>query len=587
LLRLTVVLAIATAFVELTVRLIVWHTHRRPLGGGTELLWLAPTMNLFWIGSAALSGLLLARLAPRRLPASASLTLAIWPAALALAWLYPKMHPEAGALLALGIAVQAGRVAARRLGTVERALRRTAPVLGAATLIVIGGAVGAKHLRERRAMAELPDARRGPNVVLLILDTVRSYSMSAYGYARETTPHIAALMRESTRFDRAFAPASWTLPSHASMLTGRWSHELSAKLRNPLDDHRPTLAEAMAAAGYATGGFTANHAYLTWEYGLDRGFARFEDYPVNVRTLFASTAIGRRALDYHTFRRIFGFYDSSRRKTAAEVNAGFFDWASGIEGRPFFAMLNYFDAHSPYLPPEPYLTKFGPHGSLRHRTLELRFEEIAPAEIRRKQDQYDGGLAYVDRAVGEVARWLRERRQLDNTIFIVTSDHGEHWGDHERLSHGNSVYRQLLQVPLVVRYPPAVRAGGRVRIPVTLRDIPATIFALAGVENTLGLPGTALTAPPDSGRVTGTRPVLSESSALGVPGAQSLVADGLHYIRLGDGAEELYDLELDSLEEHDLASVPAMRPRMARLRAALASITQGRVLDAPVRPPKN
>src|SRR5690606_9440433 len=126
---------------------------------------------------------------------------------------------------------------------------------------------------EWRAMAALPDGRDdAPNVLLLILDTVRSFNTSTYGYTRATTPVLSAVAADATLFERAFVPASWTLPSHATMFTARWPNELSASLRVPLDDEYPTLAEAMTDAGFATGTFAANHSFVNWEFGLERGF---------------------------------------------------------------------------------------------------------------------------------------------------------------------------------------------------------------------------------------------------------------------------------------------------------------------------
>jgi arylsulfatase A-like enzyme len=169
---------------------------------------------------------------------------------------------------------------------------------------------------------------------------------------------------------------------------------------------------------------------------------------------------------------------------------------------------------------------------------------------------------------------------LDNTLIIITSDHGEHLGDHELLSHGNSFYRQLLQVPLMIRYPARLPGGTVIHTPVTLRDLPATILDLTGIPNGGRIPGVSLT------------PMLSDSSARGsaifsgrtlitVEGAQSIIADGLHYIRYKDGKEELFDLEDDSLELNSLVSTPRGQAALPRFRSLLDSLNATHPVSAP------
>ena len=569
LIRLAVVLAIATAYIELLVRVVTKYAFARQLNAGYSVVWMAPLANLVWLGCAAVAGMVLLWLLSRRRSAALPLALVFTPAFLAVIWLIPKIHLEAGALLALGLGVQASRMAAGRLPAVERWARRWTPRFVVAALVVSLAVVGWFRGTEWRAMAALPDGRDdAPNVLLLILDTVRSFNTSTYGYARETTPVLSAVAADATLFDRAFVPASWTLPSHATMFTARWPNELSASLRVPLDDEYPTLAEAMTAAGFATGTFAANHSFVNWEFGLGRGFIRLRDYPVNTRTILAATSLGRNALAYNTLRRLIGFHGAIQQKSADDVNEEFISWLDGLGERPFFAFLNYFDAHHPYVSPEPYLSKFGPPANLPYRSQEPEYDRVAPEARARLANQYDGGIAYIDHAIGLLLDSLERRQLLDNTVVIITSDHGEHWGDHERLSHGNSMYRQLLQVPLLIRYPRAVPRGRRVRTPVSLRDLPATVLELAGLENGSGFAGAPLTIHLDSTRagVVGS-PVFATHGTLDVPGASSVIALGMHYIRGAGGKEELYDLEVDSLEERNLVTDPVASLKLPELRA--------------------
>jgi arylsulfatase A-like enzyme len=413
-------------------------------------------------------------------------------------------------------------------------------------------------------------------VLLLVLDTVRDFNVSASGYERRTTPALERMAAEGVRFDRAFATAPWTLPSHGSMFTGRFTHELSTTLTRPLDGTFPTIAEALREAGYATGGFAANMKYVTWLYGLDRGFMRFEDYPVSLSGLVNSTAVGRRALAREDVRALVGYYDLPERKSAAAVADDFLRWARGKggAGRPFFAFLNLFDAHHPYLPPAPFDTMFGPRARPTGVPHQLKFKDVPAVEITRNMSMYDGGIAYMDREIDRMLGELERRGVLDNTVVIVTSDHGEHWGDHELLGHGNSMYRQLLQVPLVMRYPARLPRGRVVREAVSLRDIPATVLELTGVPNRKALPGASLAAYLDPTRAPGAweRPVLSTNSSFKDKGGSSLITDGWHYIRKARGDEELFDFERDPHDLVNLVDTPAGRAALPRIRARYDSL---------------
>lgn len=430
-------------------------------------------------------------------------------------------------------------------------------------------------------MRSLPAGRAGtPNVLLLVLDTVRSFSLGVYGHTQPTTPSLERLADEGVLFARAFATSGWTLPSHASMFTGRYADELATGPGRPVPRGIPTLAEAMAQSGYATGGFVANLAYTTWEQGLGRGFIRYEDYPATPLTVFVSTALGRKLFSAPKVRHFVGYVDEVDRKNAARVQRDFLRWLDGIGNRPFFAFINYFDAHHPYLPPAPYDTLFGPQLPRRYRPFPLRFGSFDADEIALLSNTYHGGIAYIDDQIGRLIEALRERDRLDNTLIIVTSDHGEHLGDHDLLSHGNSFYRQLLQVPLILWYPPLLPADSIVTTPVSLRDLPATVLDATGISNGGRFPGLSL-LPVVRDTAAPTSPIFSGRTLIRVEGAQSLISEGLHYIRFADGSEELYDLEDDSLEIRSLvssatgtAALPSLRARLDSLNAAVPPDSQ-------------
>ena len=500
----------------------------------------------------------------------------------------PMLHMAAAVLLAAGIAWRIGKWAGRRRPPhAARPLRVAALLLGSLSALigVTGGAW--QKVSEARALAKLPAAAAGmPNVLLLILDTVRGESLSLHGYSRQTTPVLSALARESTVFDRAWAPSPWTLPSHASIFTGYWAHEVSADWRAPLDDSQPVLAEALAGRGYATAGFVANLIYTHRGWGLARGFSRYEDFPVSAGQVVNSFQLGRLVSSLRPLREAIGFHDMLSRKPADELNRSLLRWIDRAgSSRPFFAFVNYFDAHEPLLPPAPWNSRFGPPRSAgpfrygAYKVHPLRRYAWDAGRIAAERDAYDGAVAWLDHSIGELIEALEQRGILDNTLVIITSDHGEQFGEHRLLAHGNSLYSQLLLVPLLLRLPGRVPAGARVEQGVSLTGIPATVMDLIAAGPG-PFPGASLRrfwsaagrVPDDTllAEVTG-----GSSEAEWEPIARGDVRSALigpwHYIINPDGREELYDVARDPAERNDLAGSPEHEPRLAAMRAALAA----------------
>jgi len=504
----------------------------------------------------------------------------------------PMLHVAAAGLLAAGIAWQIGRWAGRRQAPPAPTLRAAAASLVPLALAIgVTGGVWQK-VSEARALAKLPAAAAdAPNVLLLILDTVRGESLSLHGYGRETTPVLSALAQESTVFDRAWAPSPWTLPSHGSIFTGHWAHEVSADWRDPLDDTQPVLAEALAGRGYATAGFVANLIYTHRGWGLARGFSRYEDFPVSAGQVVNSFQLGRLASGLRPLREAIGFHDMLSRKPADELNRSLLRWIDRAgSGRPFFAFVNYFDAHEPLLPPAPWNARFGPPrftGPYRydaHKVHPLHRYEWDAGRIEAQRDAYDGAVAWLDHCIGELIEALGQRGILDNTLVIITSDHGEQFGEHRLLAHGNSLYSQLLHVPLLLRLPGRVPASARIEQGVSLAEIPATVMDLIaagpgpfpGASLRRFLPGgdTAVVVDTVLAEVTG-----GFSEADWEPIAKGDIRSALvrpwHYILNPDGREELYDVAIDPTERNDLAGSPEHEPRLAEMRAAFAAAWRG------------
>ncbi len=508
-----------------------------------------------------------------------------------------SLHTAAVAILALGLAVQTARIAAHRAKRLRRRLRRVTALLAGVTLLLGAGVALRGSLGERRALAALPEATPGaPNVLLIILDTVRAKSMSLHGYDRPTTPALDSLAETGTVFETALATSPWTLPSHASMFTGRWPHELSTHWSYPLDDAEPTLAEVLSRHGYLTAGFVANLSYASRPFGLARGFAHYEDFPVSVGQVVLSTSLGRNLAASAGLRELFGYQELLNRKDAARIRGDFIDWLESQGERPFFAFLNFFDAHEPYLPPAPYDRLWGPpvdRPNIQHRHNLLRGVNarrlgkwsMRPDEVPGELAAYEGTIAYLDAQLGGLMRDLADRGRLDNTIVVIASDHGEHMGEHGMFEHGKSLFLPTLQVPLLFRYPGRVPAGVRIDSPVTIRDIPATILDLVELGSHEPFPGESLTGTWGDGAARSSArssapasPVFSELQrglveqdwypiATGLD-MLSILDRGYHYICNPDGTEELYDVISDPDEYDNLLLSQPLDSLLGSLRAA-------------------
>ena len=360
-------------------------------------------------------------------------------------------------LLAAGIGVQLGHIAAIWPNGFNRVVRRTLPVV--AGLFALGTAfvVGSQRLAERRAILARPDAPRGkPNVLLIVWDTVRGQNLSAYGYDRPTTPFLTSLSQEGARFARAVSTAPWTLPSHGSIFTGQWPYMFFRGSWKPIETPTPTIATVLGDAGYATAGFTANPFYTSPSHRIDQGFQHYEEYGHGLSTAFARARLGYVLEHAEWFRELTKHDDLFDRKSADDVSRAFLHWVDAQGETPFFVFLNFYDAHRPYVAPSPFRERFarGKRPDESERAGAIRREEDAEDWY---QDEYDGLIAYLDDATRRLLEELDRRGVLDNTVVIITADHGDQFGEHGKWFHMNSLYRVLLEVPWWCATPVASR----------------------------------------------------------------------------------------------------------------------------------
>jgi hypothetical protein len=602
-------LAMATGFAEGLYLLVRSEILGSLLFVHRGFFWMAPLAQLSFF---AVPGILLAgaaRLRPTRNFLAVSVTLLSLMGWLSLLLLVPGLQFWAWILASGGLATATGRLFTSHQDRCVLFFRRSAVWMGILLVFVAAVQAIVTSWREATAVASVPPAEeQAPNVLLIVLDTVRADALELYGADREVAPNLCELASRGVVFEQAWATSSWTLPSQAGMFTGRLPHELSADWKSPLDDSHPTLAEELSARGWLTGGFVGNTYYCSRETGLARGFTHYKDYRFSLADFALCTALGRKLL-LSQLPAQFG------RKSASEVDNEFFQWLQRREGRPFFAFLNYFDAHDPYVAP-PAFRRYEPNGGDEALFVRnwwwVRKEKLSADQIAILQGAYEDCVRGLDWNVGQMLDRLRRWGELENTLIIITSDHGEHFAEHDLFLHGNSLYEPLLHVPLIVVWPGEVPADKRVDTPVSLSGLPNTIMELLGKapqfpgdswvrhwedvgppDRPAGLLSPAL--PMNAGRPTGARTHgRSTSNCRTLARPESIVAaelasqpdhpachgrspiahgpmhcvreGSLKYIRRGDGTEEVYDLAQDPLEQNNVAGCLSYSAAVHRLR---------------------
>jgi arylsulfatase A-like enzyme len=447
------------------------------------ILWVSPAVDLVLFLAVASLLAILATLLPRLPWRQIGVFVYGWLMFTLWGLVSGRISAEGALMLALGLSAMLVRWYRKHEEATLRFWRRTLPVAAAALLVLVAVVEGGSALEERRKLAALPSAPAGqPNVLILVVDTLRADHLSLHGYSRQTSPALDALAKQGVVFDQAFATSSWTLPSHASLLTGTYPFQHGAEVllfEKPL----PTLTSVLFNRGYRTGAFSANLVYFTRKNGFAAGFTRFEDFFETPIDGFQRTVFGRRLFDHLLNRASEG--NPPWRRGAKSMIGSLLEWVRADEARPFFAIVNCFDIHDPYLPPQPWRGKFSTHESPGGKINSLGGQgdpRLTPEELQRERDAYDGGIAYVDDQFGKLFAALESANLLANTIVIVTSDHGESFGERGYYHHRNDLYPEVIRVPLILHWPKQVPAGTRITQAVSIASIPATVMDLLGAE---------------------------------------------------------------------------------------------------------
>jgi uncharacterized sulfatase len=397
-----------------------------------------------------------------------------------------------------------------------------------------------------------------PNIVLIVLDTLRADRLSCYGYPAATTPHLDAFAEKGTLFERAISPAQWTIPAHGSLFTGELP---SAHGTTQIYDHHtselPTLAELLGASGYRTAGFCNNPLLGIVDNGLDRGFQEFYNYggvlpnrpnareAGPVRRMAASlgeTLAQLNAPMQALFTRnieALGFvlhpwlvalwerninFKGNTRQSIADLTRYLKQHATDRDAAPLFVYLNLMETHLPYKTPAQFSRKFAP---IYHEDREARrfmqsynfrtydwitpiVEPFSETQHRVLNDMYDAEVAYEDRLLAPLLDQLDDPAVRDNTLVIIMSDHGEGLDHHNFVGHSLVTYEDLIRVPLILRYPPHYPAGERITTPISTRRLYHTVLDAAGI-----IPGDVVPEAPGNAAREISRLSLRRESARG------------------------------------------------------------------------
>ncbi len=373
---------------------------------------------------------------------------------------------------------------------------------------------------------------RGYNLLVVTVDTLRADALGSYGSSGKSTPNLDRLATEGLRFESAYAHATTTLASHASLFTGRYppAHGVRDNGSFRLQDAETTLAETLRGAGYRTAAFVGAFV-LDARFGLNQGFELYDDR-YGEESAFTD----------------FNFVERRAEEVLARTEA----WIRQEDARPYFAWAHLFDPHAPYEPPSPYRER---HASV----------------------PYEGEVEYADSALGALLERLRAAGKLERTLVVATADHGESRGEHGETTHGTFAYDSTLRVPLILWCPGAL-APGVYRAPMGHVDLAATLIDAFGLTATSELHGRSLLHPDRPAAIY--FETLNGFFTQGLAPLTGLISGSYKYIDLP--LPELYDLDSDPRETNNVLEREESRARemKAALEELVASLEGTEAMDA-------
>lgn len=544
---------------------------------GVNLVWTAPLGVALLVLASGICIWILGTFVPALRRSSSVVFGAVWIAATSLALNVSGLYAVAAVVFGAGVASIAMRLARRS----PRVTLKTARIIAAAGVSAIAFSfttlvAAAPWIESWRNSKIAPPLSGAPNVLLIVLDTVRARSLGAYGNTKGTSPFLDEISKTGVRFAEAYSPAPWTTPSHASIMTGLWPTELGVDWNHTLDGRAPTVAEVLTKSGYLTAGFVGNPGKAGRNSGISRGFSHFEDYPVSFWNVLRGSRIGDRIASSAWLRKAMGYESQPDRKRTPRVAAEFLHWLDDQDERPFFAFLNFFDAHHPYESPPEVAARFGVTGAgsgdFKEPSHRVDPDDPMAATIL---GLYESAIAYQDDQLRRLFAELDRRSKLANTLVIITSDHGEEFGEHGVMRHGNSLYRAAVHVPLILSYPGRLQGGQVISTPVSLRSVAASLtYVIPGLgrgpfrgPSLFDVMADPATAEPVLSSVDGV-PAQPEWCPVHYGPLYGILHRGYRYIVNGEGKEELYRLS-DIDEKNNLASDSRSQPILNELQREL------------------
>ncbi len=392
-------------------------------------------------------------------------------------------------------------------------------------ILIAGGYWFVRSAPESRSLAF---RRPSYNLILISIDTVRDDALGLYNPKGAPTPALDRISSNSYTFTDVISQVPFTLPSHCTMLTGTYpmKHLVQENTRSSLSDSAITLAEVLKQNGYITAGFIGS-IVLGASVGIGQGFDTYED-------LFTLSDV--------KFADLGGI-----QKSAAEVYSSFRTWFGKKAPGKFFAFVHFYDAHAPYEPPDPFVP-----------------------EIVTPMSMYQGELRYVDSVIGRLFDEMNDKKVWEDTILVITGDHGEMLGEHKEMGHGYYIYQQALRVPLIVVIP-GKKGKTSIEKPVQLVDLMPTILDMLQIDTPKTVQGVSM-MPLVEGKQTGPRFAYSESlsgtQTFGTAPLRSIQDASYKYI--DTARPELYDIRADILEEDNL--IEQKKDLAGKMKSALQNV---------------
>jgi len=405
-------------------------------------------------------------------------------------------------------------------------------------------------------------ATDSPNVIILLIDALRADRLSCYGNSRNTSPNIDKFAKDSVLFTQAISQSTFTKTSVSSLFTSLYPYQHGVYEGNTRDtennitsdvlgEEEMTLAEVLLQNGFLTMAWVHN-AQLRSYMGFAEGFVEYDEPAGDIKS----------------------------------INKRFIRWIDWIGKRHrFFAYIHYLDLHDPYRPKPPYDTMYGVYSDVyseidfkdwgRHRK-EIRENKrkLEKKDIDQLLAYYDGQLTYIDSQIGLLLEYLKKEGLYDNTLIIITADHGDGFMEHGFISHSNTPYDELLRVPLIIKFPKSVYAGKVVRSQVRLIDVMPTILDYLGIRTDSELSGFSLLNYLDDNRNKGKKIDFPKYAISEHHNTLSIRTEKYKYIHSPNKEDEFYDLSVDPKERNNI--IDLRRDEAERFRKMALKVAQER-----------